>query len=243
MCNYVLPHPPLPACLPLPRAHLPTPRSTSVPYLTRRSAVTPAGGCGQFLLPAPALCFLTPSPPPPPAGVCRSDRSHGAYRLPGHHRPAVGNRVPSNHPGESASCQGRSAQLFPHPPITHFPPCTPNHPGESVSCQGRSALPFYLTPSLAPNPQLPNRCPSFLHTQSSIASCPFPFLRATYYIPVPSIPCCCPSTPPPLFFFMQCKMADFSPAAMSQLLRAVVDLPGIRPGAQWLAFAVARCGA
>ena len=213
MCNYVLPHPPRPACLHLPRAHLPTPRSTSVPYLTRRSAVTPAGGCGQFLLPAPALCFLTPSPPPPPAGVCRSDRSHGAYRLPGHHRPAVGNRVPSN------------------------------HPGESVSRHGRSALSNFLTPSLAPNPQLPTHCPSFLHTQSSIASCPFPFLRATYYIPVPSIPCCCPSTPPPLFFFMQCKMADFSPAAMSQLLRAVVDLPGIRPGAQWLAFAVARCGA
>ena len=146
MCTYayVLPHPPRPACLPLPRAHLPTPRSTSVPNVTRRSAVTPAGGCGLFLLSAPALCFLMPSPPPPPAGVCRSDRSHGAYRLPGHHRPAVGNRVPSN------------------------------HPGESVSRHGRSALSNFLTPSLAPNPQLPTHCPSFLHTQSSIARVPFP---------------------------------------------------------------------
>ena len=40
---------------------------------------------------------------------------------------------------------------------------------------------------------------------------------------------------------IQCRFNQFSPPAMSKLLRGVVDLPGLKPGAQWLALAVARC--
>jgi hypothetical protein len=39
---------------------------------------------------------------------------------------------------------------------------------------------------------------------------------------------------------MQCRFDQFSPRAMSQLLKGVVDLPGLHPGAQWVALAVAR---
>lgn len=38
---------------------------------------------------------------------------------------------------------------------------------------------------------------------------------------------------------IQCRMADFPPAAMAKLLPAVHSLPGTRPGAHWLALAVA----
>jgi hypothetical protein len=39
---------------------------------------------------------------------------------------------------------------------------------------------------------------------------------------------------------IQCHFDSFWPAAMSKLLLAVVDLPVLNPGAQWLALAVAR---
>lgn len=39
---------------------------------------------------------------------------------------------------------------------------------------------------------------------------------------------------------IQCHFDSFRPAAMSRLLLAVVDLPALNPGAQWLALAVAR---
>ncbi|KAG1674387.1 hypothetical protein FOA52_012913 [Chlamydomonas sp. UWO 241] len=39
---------------------------------------------------------------------------------------------------------------------------------------------------------------------------------------------------------MQCRFDEFPPRAMAQLLRGVVDLPGLYPGAQWVALAVAR---
>lgn len=38
---------------------------------------------------------------------------------------------------------------------------------------------------------------------------------------------------------IQCRLADFPPAAMAKLLPAVYSLPGTRPGAHWLALAVA----
>ena len=54
----------------------------------------------------------------------------------------------------------------------------------------------------------------------------------------------CPITVDPLWAteflaVIQCRMADFPPAAMAKLLPAVHALPGIKPGAHWLALAVA----